>query len=202
MLVEKHGKLIYRELLDTDLDKLQVFCDECKKLNYHNNVDFNAIKLDKMKMPYGKFFIGLDDDKIFTIAGVHQLHEIDELGYRCLFRGAQLPGYTPMSALKFYDIIHFGQLLYLQIQYIRNINKNSNFYITTNIVDNNNGYSSRVNRVFMPRIEKLGIWSLYQSDVVLFNTRQNIYKINVEEYFRQRSLYINSHASSCNPIPG
>ena len=31
------GKIIFRELLDSDLDKLQIFCDECKNLGYNNN---------------------------------------------------------------------------------------------------------------------------------------------------------------------
>jgi len=186
------GKLVYRELLDSDLHKLQEFCDQCKELNYHNNIDLKSIKYESMVMPYGKFFIGLDNDKIFTIAGVHQLHEIDTNGYRCLFRGAQLPGYNKKS-LSVFGVIHFSNLLNLQIEYIRNINPNSNFYVSSNILDNNNGYSSKVNRIFMPRVEKMGVWDLYKSDVILYNTRQNVYKINVDEYFRRRKEWLESN---------
>ena len=57
----KLGKITFRELLDSDLNKLQIFCDECKSLGYNNNASFNSIKLDKMQMPYGKYFIGIDD---------------------------------------------------------------------------------------------------------------------------------------------
>lgn len=187
-----HGKLIFRELLDSDLPKLQDFCDKCKELNYHNNVDLKAIKYESMVMPYGKYFIGLDNDKIFTLAGVHKLPEIDINGYRCLFRGAQLPGYTVNSLSVFDTIIHFGHLLNLQLLYIRSIFPESNFYITTNIDNGNNGYSSIVNKVFMPRIERLGMWKLYQRDVLLYNTRQNVYKIDVDEYFKQRQQWVDN----------
>ena len=41
-------------------------------------------------------FIGIDEskDKIFNLAGVHHLPEVSNNAWRCLFRGAQLPGYN------------------------------------------------------------------------------------------------------------
>ena len=48
--MEQPGRL-YRELFDSDIDRLKVFCDTCSELNYHNNVSFESIKLDKMTMP-------------------------------------------------------------------------------------------------------------------------------------------------------
>ena len=137
--MEQPGRL-YRELLDSDIDNLKIFCDTCSELNYHNNVSFESIKLDKMTMPYGQFFVGLDNDKIFTIAGVHRMPEINDKAWRCLFRGAQLPGYVPKFSTNPYElIIHFRELLYLQLNYVLSIEPDSEFYITSNIIDNNNG---------------------------------------------------------------
>lgn len=189
----KPGKIVYRELFDSDIDRLKVFCDTCSTLNYHNNISFESIKLDKMTMPYGQFFVGLDNDKIFTFAGVHRMPEINDKAWRCLFRGAQLPGYVPKFSTNPYElIIHFRELLYLQLNLVLSIEPDSEFYITSNIVDSNNGHSSRMDKIIMPHIAKRGIWDIYLSDTVLYNTRQNVWRVNVEEYYRQRQLYVQS----------
>ena len=70
------------------------------------------------------------------------------------------------------------------------IEPDSEFYITSNIIDNNNGYSSRMDKIMMPHIAKRGIWDIYLSDTVLYNTRQNVWRVNVAEYYRQRLLYV------------
>lgn len=192
---EKLGKLVFKELDSQDLDKVIEFCDKCKELNYHNNVDLNAIKYDKMVMPYGKFYAGIDTEKdvIFTLAGVHRLPEINDKAWRCLFRGAQLPGYNFRFSLNPFDIIwHFSHLLNLQLLDITSLYPDSEFYITTNVEDNNNGYSSRMDKVIMPHIEKTGIWKLYLSNFVLYNTVQNVWKVNVDEYFKQRQQWLTS----------
>lgn len=192
-----HGKLIFRELIDSDLIKLQEFCDRCKELNYHNNIDLKAIKYDKMVMPYGKFYAGFDIEKdiIFTLAGIHRLPEINDKAWRCMFRGAQLKGYNYKFSKNMFDLnFHFSQILNLQITDILKDYPDSEFYVTTNILDDNNGTSSRMNKIMMPYVEKTNIWNLYQSDISLYNTRQNVYKINVNEYFNQRELWIKSQA--------
>ena len=194
-LTEVHGKLIFKQYEPQDYDKLLEFCSKCKDLNYHNNVDLKAIKFDKMVMPYGTFFIGIDTEKdiIFTLAGVHRLPEINDKAWRCLFRGAQLPGYNKKFGKNIFNFIyHFSYLLNLQLRFILQEYPDSEFYITTNIEDNNNADSSRMDKIIMPHVEKTGIWKLYLSDVMLYNTRQNVWKINPDEYFKQRALWQSS----------
>ena len=117
--------------------------------------------------------------------------EINDKAWRCLFRGAQLPGYVPKFSTNPYElIIHFRELLYLQLNYVLSIEPDSEFYITSNIIDNNNGYSSRMDKIMMPQIAKRGIWDIYLSNTVLYNTRQNVWRVNVAEYYRQRLLYV------------
>ena len=126
----KLGKITFRELLDSDLNKLQIFCDECKSLGYNNNASFDSIKLAKMKMPYGKYFIGIDDskDKIFNLAGVHHLPEVSNNAWRCLFRGAQVPGYNLSKGLTkniFLTGYQLSYILPLQINFIRKLWRHS-----------------------------------------------------------------------------
>jgi len=56
--MEKLGRQ-FRKLEEKDIPSLQEFCDTCKDLGYVNNQSFEAIKLDKMVMPYGQFFVGV-----------------------------------------------------------------------------------------------------------------------------------------------
>ena len=186
------GKIVFRPLIDTDLPSLKNFCEECKKLGWENNESFESIKLDKMKMPYGQFFVGVIDEKIVTFAGVHQFKEINNKAWRCLFRGAQLPGYTPSTNTNiFKSWIHLGYLLYYQIKFIQDLDNNSEFYITTNIDNKKAGVSSRLDKILMPKIEKQGIWNHY-SQMALYGVDQNIWKINVSRYMELRSRIIPS----------
>lgn len=188
--MENPGKLIFKELDDSNLPALKEFCSSCKRLGYHNNESFQTIKLDKMKMPYGKFFIGIDSEKIVTLAGVHKLPEVNEHAWRCLFRGAQLPGYTPVWSMNiFKSCLQFNQLLYQQIKVVQQIDIDAEFYISTNIDSTTGAKSSRMNDKIMPRIEKQGVCKLYLKNFMLYNVSQNIWKIDVEEYFRQRKQY-------------
>lgn len=184
-----HGKPNLRlKLLEyTDYDKLRVFCESCKQLGFVNNQSFEAMKIAKTVMPYGQYFIGMDTDKIFTVSGVHKFPEINDSSWRCNFRGAQLPGYNIFSKNPFHNQIHFAYLMYYQIELIKSIYPNPEFYVTTNIIGGVD--SHRMNSVFMPLVESMGIWELFTTKEI-YNTKQNIWRINVDEYLRQRRLYI------------
>jgi hypothetical protein len=188
-----HGKPNLRlKLLEyTDHDKLCVFCKECKELGFVNNQSFEAMKVEKTVMPYGQYFIGLDDDKIFTASGVHKFPEINDNSWRCNFRGAQLPGYNTFSKNPFRSQIHFAYLMYYQIELIRSIYPDPEFYVTTNVsggVD-----SHRMNDVFMPLVENMGIWELAYPHMEIYHTKQNVWRINVKEYLRQRAEYFTKY---------
>jgi len=173
-------------LEESDLPALQIFCEECGKLGWENNKDFKAIKLDKTVMPNGQFFIAVDGDKIYSLAGVQKLPEINDHAWRCLFRGAQLPGYTPQWSMNIFKSgLHFGYFLFEQIKFIQEHDPLAEFYISTNTDSKMGAKSSRMDSVIMPRVAKTGIWSLH-SRQMLYGVEQNIWKINVDEYLRQR----------------
>lgn len=173
----------------SDYEKLRAFCDTCKKLGFTNNQSFDSMKIDKTVLPYGQYFIGVDTDtdKIFTVSGVHKFPEMNENSWRCNFRGAQLPGYNSFSKNPFNNQIHFAYLMYHQIVLIKSINPNAEFYVTTNIMGGVD--SHRMNSIFMPLVADMGIWELVETKEI-YNTMQNVWKINVDEYLRQRRIHI------------
>jgi hypothetical protein len=196
-----HGKphLIIRPLETADLPKLKTFCETCKDLGIINNSDFKNLKLDRMHLPYGQFFIGYDLEKdiIWNIAGVHHLPEIGPNAWRCLFRGAQLPTYTPHWSMNIFKSgVHFSYFLYLQIEVIQQIDPNAEFYISTNIRNSSGAKSARMNEIMMPRLEKQGYWNLTHNEIDLFNTKQNLWRVNVDHYLEQRNLHFNYELSS------
>ena len=179
--MEQLGKITFKQLETSDYDKLQVFLDTCNHLGYENNKSVDSIKLDKMTMPYGQFFVGIIDDKLFTLAGVHIM---ENNKYRCMFRGATLPGYTTgLTGLRAsYQVIY---LLNMQIDLIRQHNPSSEFYVTTNI-EQNYGKSSRMDTVWLPRASKLGLFELVDDNFMYNYTLQRLWKINVEKYKQWR----------------
>ena len=144
-----------------------------------------------MKLDKAYFFVGLDGDRIVTVAGVHKLPEINDHAWRCLFRGAQLPGYTPEWSIDIFKSgIHFSQLLYRQINLVLSIDPLAEFYISTNVKSDTGAKSSRMNNIMMPRLVKEGYCTLYKEDITLFYTQQNLWKINVDNYLAARAQRI------------
>lgn len=188
--METLGKLTFKLYDEGDKEALAEFCRTCSALGYENNASFKAMKLDT-----AQFFIGLDDSKIFTVAGIHRLPEVNEHAWRCLFRGAQLPGYTPAWSMNIFKSgIHFSQLLYRQIKLIQELDANAEFYISTNIKTDTGAKSSRLNDIMMPRIAKMGIWELHLADIMLYNVPQNLWKINVHVYMEARERWLSGES--------
>lgn len=188
MQIVRHGKLLFRSFEDSDIDKLEEFCNSCKVLGYANNSSFEALKLSQMTMPFGKFFIGVDTEfnTIFNLAGVHKIPELGNTAYRALFRGAVLPGYTTGSgSLK--GSWQFIVTLNQQIDFIRSINPDAEFYLTSN-KNQDHGKSSKIDRFFNPRAEKAGIMNLVDDNFYYMNTEQRLWKINIERYKEWRSI--------------
>ena len=181
--MEQPGKITFKQLEESVFPKLQIFLDKCKELGYENNSSFDTIKLDQMKLPYGCFFIGEKDNQIITFAGVHHMSDNK---YRCMFRGAALPGFTTgLTGLRAsYQVIY---LLNMQIDLIRSINPDSEFYVTTNI-EQNKGKSSRMNTAWCPRAVKEGIFTLEDEDFFYNYTHQRLWKIKVDEYKKWRLI--------------
>jgi hypothetical protein len=186
--MDRPGKLKYKQLTDIDIPAIEDFCEQCRKLGWQNNSSLAAMKFDK-----ATFFAGFDEDKIVSLAGCHRLPEVNENAWRCLFRGAQLPGYTPewsRNILK--SAIGVSQLLYMQIKYIQEIENNYEIFISTNINSDTGGKSSRMNNVIMPMVAKQGYWDLYLENFMLNNVLQNIWKVNVPCYMSAREEWLSS----------
>lgn len=186
MQLDRPGKTIFKQLSDKDIIQIEQFCIECEKLGYENNKSLSAMKFNE-----ATFFGAFDNNKLFSLAGVHKLPEVNEHAYRCLFRGAQLPGYTPRWSMDIFKSgIQFSQFIYMQIKYIQQFDNLAEFYITTNINNPKAGASSRLHNIMMPRLEKKGYWDLVNPNITLFNTEQSLWKINVTKYMEARGLWL------------
>lgn len=182
--MEKLGKLTFRKLDDSDLDNLQNFCNACNNLGYYNNNSFRALKLNQMKMPYGQYFIGYDEDNdvIFNICGVHQMFEINDHAYRVFFRGASLPGYTT-GKLGIKGSFQLMEILNMQVDFVLEHDPSAEFYFTTNIEHSEtNGKSQRMDNLMAPRSARTGIFDVVNKDFTYMHTRQQVWRVNVPVY--------------------
>jgi len=176
------GKLQFRFATEKDRSLVEQFC---KDQNFSNNTS-----LDKMKWEWclevGTWTVATENGKIVSIAGVHPLPEVSEHAYRCLFRGAQLPGYTLGTGRDIFKTgIQLSYLLDLQIRWAIEKNINADLYISTNINDDG-GKSQRMNNIIMPLLAKRGIWEL-DRQMELYNVPQNLWRINVLTYMEERN---------------
>lgn len=192
MVIPGKPNLQIQLLTDQDISNLETFCLTCKSLGLENNKDSAAIKLDKMTMPYGQYFIGYDTDNdcIWNLAGVHILPEVGNNTWRVLFRGAQLPGYALGTGKDFLRIsCHWRYFLPLQIEYIQAGYPDAKFVVTTNVLNSNAGKSDRLDKTVMPLLLDRGIVSLHQENIELFNTKQNVWLIDVPNLIQALAQY-------------
>jgi len=194
MFITNHPHLEIKLLEDSNLNDLKIFCEKCNNLGWENNKDFKSIKLDKMIMPHGQYFIGFDHNKkeIWTLAGVHHCPEINKNAWRCLFRGAQLPGYALSNRLTknlFLTIIHISYFLPIQMDFVKQHISNPIFYISTNNVNNKKFFakSQHLDRLVMPMMAKQGVFTKTHDDFELFNTRQNVWQVHEDIYWDRRN---------------
>lgn len=184
--MDRPGKLKYKLLTLEDIPAVNQFCKECQTLGYENNTS-----LETMKFHSATFFAAYDQECIVSLAGVHQLPEVNKHAWRCLFRGAQLPGYTPQWSMNIFKSgIHFSQFLYRQIKHVQTIDPSAEFYISTNLQSTIGAKSHRMNDVMMPRIAKMGVWNLHAENIMLYNVPQNLWKVDVETYMQLRDQHL------------
>ena len=186
--------LEFRLLQESDYGNLEIFCNECKKLNLKNNESFDAIKIDKMKMPYGQYFIGYDynSERIWNLAGIHRLPEINDRAWRCLFRGAQLPGYTMQHILTKNMLKTSYQMtfvLHWQIEFIKSMYKDAEFYTSTNNLKNKDApiKSQLLDQKVNPLLENQGIFEKVHDNFLLYNTSQSIWKVHHNVLIQERN---------------
>ena len=182
--MDRPGKLIFKQLTNYDIPAIEEFCSKCLDLGYENNASLTAMKFNS-----AVFFAAFDNKKIASLAGIHKLPEINDHAWRCLFRGAHLPGYTPKWSMDIFKSgIHFSQFLYQQINYVKD--PNAEFYITTNLDNPKAGASSRLHKTMMPRLAKHGYLKLIAPSITLFNTNQSLWQVNVFNYMTARERWL------------
>tara|TARA_B100000949_G_C14196603_1_gene414138 strand:+ start:55 stop:606 length:552 start_codon:yes stop_codon:yes gene_type:complete len=176
-----------------NIDKIAVinFCYECKKLNYTNNQSLESIKYDQLDGEHGVWvgtFNHLDrqfrKSELMGLSGVHKLFD----GVRVHFRGATLPQYAPKGLGKnvVKQIFQYRYHLPFQIMWgYKNI-KDCKFYITTNVEKTD--HLNKMDKIILPLSEKQGIVNYVGQDEV-FSTLQNIWQVNVENYFNALSNF-------------
>lgn len=173
----------FRFATKDDESLVEIFC---KSQNFSNNTSLKKMKWEWV-LEEGAWTVATHKDKIVSIAGIHELPEVSPDAYRCLFRGAQLPGYTLGTGRDIFKTgIQLSQLLNLQINWALEQNLNAELYISTNINDDG-GKSKRMNNTMMPLLARRGIWKLEQS-MMLFNVPQRLWRINVLKYMEERNL--------------
>jgi len=189
------GKTIFNnnrsvvKLDNSDISLVEDFCIKCEELGLENNSSST-----KMKWDTATWFGAVDQGSIYSIAGYHKL-DIDDHSYRVLFRGAQLPGYNPKGFSKnvYANVVHWTYFLKEQIEEILSNDPKAKLYISTNIQKNTDAPSShKLTSMMTPLLIKRNLLSLEYENIELFYTQQNLYRVNVEEYFKQRSAYFDS----------
>lgn len=186
--MDRPGKTTFKILTEQDIPQIQIFCKKCEDLGYENNSS-----LEKMKFDKATFFGAFDNDTLFSLAGVERFPIVNDNSYRCLFRGAQLPGYTPKFSLNIFESgIHFSQFLYMQIKYIQQLDSNPEFYITANVNNPAAGKSNRMHKTMMPRLSEKGYWDLVNPNMIIYNTEQSLWKVNVDYYLKARTDWLSS----------
>jgi len=195
--MEKLGKTIFSDssksvvkLLDEDRSLVEKFCKQCAKLNFQNNESLEKMKWD-WGLKNGGWFAAIEDNKIYSLAGYHKLDTNN--AYRVLFRGAQLPGYGSKKVSKniFNIMVHWTYLLNEQTKEILSQDPNAKIYISTNVDKNDDAPSSyKLSSTMAPLLVKQNLLSLEQENVELYYTKQNLWRLNVDEYFKNRNKFL------------
>ena len=177
----------FRFATANDKDKVLDFCNS---QNFSNNTS-----LEKMKWQWcldtGAWTVAIVDNKIVSIAGAHELPEVSPNAYRCLFRGAQLPGYTLMFSKNIFKTgIQLSYLLPLQMKWAKMQNEQAEFYLSSNVNNEGGGKSHRWNKVLTKTLVSRNVLTL-EKTIKLYNVQQYLWKINTTNYFKERSLSIN-----------
>ena len=127
----------------------------------------------------------IKDNKIIAVAGCHPLPEVSPNAWRIMFRGCELPQTDTFKGLGKGDwnSITQREMIPKFIEWC----PSDQLYITTNTHhDHSNGKSSRNHRL-MGLLAKQKILDKH-SEIVLYYTEQTVWKLNIKEYTRRRSL--------------
>jgi hypothetical protein len=165
------------------LPKLETFCNKAKELKYENNISLKAMKYEWCK-EQGKWFCAILNEEIIAVAGCHPLPEVGPNAWRIMFRGCELPQTDTFKGLGKGDWNSISQRE--MIPKFIDWCPTDELYITTNIDhEHSNGKASRNHRL-MGLLAKQKILDKH-SDMVLYYTKQTVWKLNISEYTNRRN---------------
>lgn len=177
------------KIQDKHLDMLQVFCNKCKDLGYENNSSFRAMKLIWCKTQ-GEYWCAIRDEEIIAVAGCHPLPEVSNDAWRILFRGCELPHTDNFKGLGKGDWNSLTQREFIPL--FIDWCPSDNLYMTTNLYnDHSNGKAARNHRL-MGLLAKQGILE-DKGEIELYYTKQNLWKLNIQEYKKRRERIQNKY---------
>ncbi|MDB4348979.1 hypothetical protein OAA64_01495 [bacterium] len=167
--------MIKTEQLHNVTPELITFIDECNNLGYKNNNSLEAMKFQWCLDEGGAWFATSVDNRIVGISGLHKFKD----GHRALFRGCQLysiPGGLSKNHMNcwmfYYHLPLVGEII------------DGPVYITTNTDTDASGKMLKLNKLYSI-LEKKGIVDFISKEEV-FYVEQNIWKLNLETYFKLR----------------
>lgn len=174
------------EIADDHMPMLEEFCRKCEMLGYKNNANFANMKLNWCRS-IGKYFCAIRENEIIAVAGCHPFSELDnyfENPWRILFRGCELPGKDNFKGLSKHNWNSITQREFIPI-FIKEC-PTKNLFLTTNIThEHSNGKAAR-NHKLMSILAKQGILDHFY-DMIIYDTFQSIWKLNISTYERYRA---------------
>ena len=169
---------------DDLIPDLEVFCQKAWKLGYTNNASLEEVRYDWCK-ENGEYFCAIQDDRIIAVAGCHTLPEVGDNAWRILFRGCELPGTSPYKGLNKGDWNSITQRDFIPkfIDYI----PSEELYISTNTDNDHSGKALRNHRLMNILAKQKDAYIDNMGDMVLNQTHQTIWKLNIDQYLNRRS---------------
>lgn len=182
--------MIITKITEDSLPMLENFCAKCKDLGYENNSSLKNMKLDWCRSN-GEFFCAIKENQIIAVAGCHRFQQMQQWKnpWRILFRGCELPYSDTFKGLGKgnWNSITQREFIPIFIDYCQS----DNLFLTTNSELNNNSKMDRNHRC-MIHLSKQKILD-HVVDATIYNVQQSVWKLNILEYTRRRSLLKEKH---------
>ena len=176
--------MIITPINDELIPELEMFCKKCYHLGYTNNASIEAMRYDWCK-ENGEYYCAIKGNDIVAVAGCHPLPEFSPDAWRIMFRGCELPGASPYKGLNKGDWNSITQRDFIPkfIDYI----PSENLYISTNISNEHSGKALRNHKIMNILARQKDAYIDDVCDMILNNTHQTIWKLNINQYLNRRS---------------
>lgn len=169
---------------------LIAFSSMCREEGYKNNETIDKVKLGWCLKNGGQFLLTYLDDVLVSVSGCHPLPEVDDKTFRILFRGATLPyaqNYLGIMNKHHMNSIPFFYHVPMHVEWAKKQGA-TQFAISTNWENPNIPSMEKSHRAFQV-LERRELVTCLVDEIELFNTKQTLWKLNLEKYFTIREEY-------------